>query len=62
MMNNYQQFIVTNDLMFRFLVGPLYLRIKHINYLDKDTEKENLFVDFYLLESERFVDFYHSMT
>lgn len=62
MMNNYQQFIVTNDLMFRFLVEPLYLRIKHINYLDKDTEKENLFVDFYLLESERFVDFYHSMT
>jgi hypothetical protein len=48
MMNSYQQFIATNDLMFKFLVGPLYLRIKHINYLDKDTGKENLCVDFYL--------------
>jgi len=28
MTNNYQQFIATNDLMFKFLVGPLVFEDK----------------------------------
>lgn len=60
MMNNYQQFIVTNDLMFRFLVRPLYLRIKHINYLDKDMRKRIFCRFLFMREREicRFLSFY----